>query len=250
MEKDNSIKKFIDKINSMSGKYSRWEILNDLVTMYAISLANTCDRKRAEEREKEYLRIVAKYTKAELDDFTSLAAMVIVALEENPDQDFLGDVYMRLRIADKVRGQYFTPYPMSRCMAQIVWNGDSTEEDTIINEPACGSGVNLITIANTMKDHNFNYQQKAYFVAQDIDPLVAKMCYIQISLLGCPGVVIIGDTLLGKFEEKDYWYTPFHFIYGMGILRRRKQKSEEESERKKEEEQKEDDWLLKAVGII
>ena len=48
-----------------------------------------------------------------------------------------------------------------------------------------------------------NYQQNAYFVAQDIDPLVAKMCYIQLSLLGCPGVVIIGNTLEGEQAKES-----------------------------------------------
>ena len=27
------------------------------------------------------------------------------------------------------------------------------------------------------------------------------MCYIQMSLMGCPGVVIIGDTLVGNIED-------------------------------------------------
>ena len=62
------------------------------------------------------------------------------------------------------------------------------------------------------------------FIAQDIDSLVAKMCYIQMSLMGCPGVVIIGDTLVGNTEDMEKWYTPFHYIFGVGILYRKKMK--------------------------
>ena len=36
----------------------------------------------------------------------------------------------------------------------------------------------------------------ALYVAQDIDRTAALMCYIQLSLLGCAGYVVIGDSLL------------------------------------------------------
>ena len=45
------------------------------------------------------------------------------------------------------------------------------------------------------------------------------MCYIQLSLLGCAGYVVVGDTLSNPIEgdvlfpdEKEgqeFWYTPF-----------------------------------------
>lgn len=34
------------------------------------------------------------------------------------------------------------------------------------------------------------------YVAQDIDRTAALMCYLQLSLLGCAGYVVVGDTLL------------------------------------------------------
>ena len=48
LESTNYSKEFIDKINCMSGKYSRWGIFQDLITMMAISMANACDRWRDE----------------------------------------------------------------------------------------------------------------------------------------------------------------------------------------------------------
>lgn len=120
-------------------------------------------------------------------------------------------------------------------------------------EPTCGSGANLIAIANLMREKKFNYQQNAYFVAQDIDPLVAKMCYIQLSLLGCPGVVIIGNTLEGRAGEREYWYTPFHFVFGIGILARKRRQEEAKKEiviDKAEVAESDTDGLLRAVGII
>ena len=126
---------------------------------------------------------------------------------------------------------------------------DFKDEPQIVNEPACGSGVNLIALANVMKEKGINYQRNVYFVAQDIDPLVAKMCYIQMSLLGMPGIVIVGDTLASPMKG-EYWLTPFHFVFGIAILQRYKKKQEQEIESQQEEKTDLDnDWLLELVGI-
>lgn len=48
------------------------------------------------------------------------------------------------------------------------------------------------------------------------------MCYVQLSLLGCPGYVIIGDSLVNPpdttklpnpevFDGKT-WYTPMYYV--------------------------------------
>ena len=60
---------------------------------------------------------------------------------------------------------------------------------------------------------------QALFVAQDVDTTVALMCYIQLSLLGCAGYVVIGNTLtepqtgnvLFGEESSRCWYTPMFF---------------------------------------
>ena len=246
MESTNYSKEFIDKINCMSGKYSRWAIFQDLITMIAITMANAYDKRQAKEREEEYMSIIHRYNKSDQETFPEMAGIIISAFDHNPDQDFLGDIYMQLSLADKMKAQYFTPYHLSKAMSKMVLTEDMVDLP-LINEPACGSGANL------MKEREFNYQQNAYFVAQDIDPLVAKMCYIQLSLLGCPGVVIIGNTLEGRAGEREYWYTPFHFVFGIGILARKRRQEEAKKAiviDKEEEAESDTDGLLRAVGII
>ena len=46
-------------------------------------------------------------------------AIVVEALERNPDQDFLGRLYMSLELGNHWKGQFFTPYDVCRCMAEI-----------------------------------------------------------------------------------------------------------------------------------
>jgi len=42
------------------------------------------------------------------------------------------------------------------------------------------------------------------------------MCYIQLSLLGCAGYVIVGNTLTTPptepLENQNVWYTPLYFL--------------------------------------
>lgn len=115
-----------------------------------------------------------------------------------------------------------------------------------VNDPCCGAGCMLIAFTNVCKnDLDINYQQSVLFVAQDIDSVVAKMCYIQISLLGCPGYVVIGNLLsypvCGSVIEPSYkrpeniWYTPLYFTDTWTLRRIRSwngnyQKEEKESE--------------------
>lgn len=50
-----------------------------------------------------------KYNKQEQKLFPELAAYVVMALEDNPEQDFLGSVFMELNLGNKSTSQFFTP---------------------------------------------------------------------------------------------------------------------------------------------
>ena len=88
-----------------------------------------------------------------------------------------------------------------------------------IADMACGAGATLIAAAETMRDMGLNYQRQALFVGQDIDEVTALMCYIQLSLLGCSGYVVIGDSLINPItgttlfgeDTERCWYTPMFF---------------------------------------
>ena len=82
------------------------------------------------------------------------------------------------------------------------------------SDPACGAGALLIAFANSARAHGVNYQEKVLFVAQDIDATAAKMCYIQLTLLGCSACIIIGDSLVkpGFHPDNEVYYTPMYFL--------------------------------------
>ena len=220
MEKRDYQKEFCSLIDRHASRYSRWQIWNDFLYLSAAALANVFPIPEREEREKQYLSVIGRYTAEEQKIFPEMLTIVTLALDENPEQDFLGSLYHRLELQQEQKGQFFTPYDISRFMAEIQFAGRNEKEELeqngyiSVNDPACGAGAMLIAFANATKRNGLNYQKQVLFVAQDIDHTAAMMCYIQLSLLGCPAVVIIGDTLVKPMfhPDNEVWYTPFYHL--------------------------------------
>lgn len=180
---------------------STWEAWADFVAMSATTIANGFDREGPthDEREQQYIKTIKRYSRAEQEIFPKLFAVMVEALEAEPDQDFLGEMFMGLELGNHWKGQFFTPYNVCRLMSEITI---TDLEDRIekkgwvgINDPCCGAGALLIAARNTMV-RNKRGPRDALYVAQDIDRTAALMCYIQLSLLGCAGYVVVGDSLL------------------------------------------------------
>ncbi len=213
-------KEFCTLMEKFAFSHSKWQVWNDFLNLSAISLANVVPTPEKEEREEKYLSIINSYQEKEQEIFPQLLNLVVMALEENPGQDFLGSLYHHLELHQEQKGQFFTPYHICEFMAEIQFPNKGTDEMMkkkhyiSVNDPACGAGAMLIAFANVAKRHGINYQKHVLFVAQDIDRTAAMMCYIQMSLLGCPAVVVIGDSLTKPFPNSDNeaWYTPFYYL--------------------------------------
>ena len=219
-------REFIKLFDSMCGKHSRYEVWADFVLMTAIEISNAVDSVHREDRNNIYANVIAKYTEAEREPFASMFGHIVLGMEDSPDQDFLGELYMNLNLGNDHAGQFFTPYSVCRAMAEMTFADIKSRVEekgwVSVNDPACGAGATLIAFANYCLNQGVNYQQHCLFVAQDIDYTVACMCYIQLSLLGCPGYVVIGNTLtnpgisydvrgLIPVDDGNVWYTPMYF---------------------------------------
>jgi type I restriction-modification system DNA methylase subunit len=130
--------------------------------------------------------------------------------------DVLGELYMELGMHNKWHGQFFTPKHIAGLMAKLT---EPKKEDVekrgfiVATDQCCGSGVLLIEFADNCKNIGINFQQDVLFVGQDIDPVVARMCHIQMSILGMPGYVKIGDSLNPK-DSDQILFTPFYVLSG------------------------------------
>jgi len=203
----------------LSERHGRHEVWSDFVTMSACALSNAGDKRFFQEREEMYLAAVKRYTKDEADMLAQMLGYVIMAFEENPEQDFLGEMFSGLNLHNEWKGQFFTPYHIGSFMAAI--NIESAKEELkqkdyiTVNDCCCGAGCLLIAFANEARKAKIDFQNRVIFVAQDLDFTAAMMCYIQLSLLGCKAIVKVGNYLTDPFvpadlEGKDVWYTPMY----------------------------------------
>ena len=222
--KIDSKKEFLRVFNQLTHRHRSWDVWRDFIVMYACALSNPIDKEHYDEREALYLRTIKKYNKQEQPLFSELAAHTVMALEENPEQDFLGSIFMSLNLGNQHNGQFFTPYHVCELMAEVTMRDSVTriEEDgyITINDPCCGAGATLIAGVHAARKRlekvGYNYQNHILVVAQDIDQTVALMCYIQLSLLGVAGYIKVGNSLTDPITENDskenYWFTPMYFF--------------------------------------
>lgn len=214
---------FVRRIMALSPRHSLWEVWSDFITMFACALSNRFDGAHFEKREALYKRLIMKYDDKERMVFPELVADVVAAMEENPEQDFLGSVYMEMNLGNDHAGQFFTPYDVCRLMASIGGQGTALQVVqtgyTVLNDCACGAGATLIAACHEAGKQlalfGRNWQNHVLVTAQDIDFNVGLMCYIQLSLIGAAGYVKIGDTIADPMRDGDsnenYWYTPMYF---------------------------------------
>lgn len=223
-EKQKNIVRIMD---GLIGAYSRWDIWRDFIIMSAVSIANIIGGPYWDKREELYLAHAGKYSKQDLLAFSAMYSEIVAAMEDDPEHDFLGELFMVLGMGNEWKGQVFTPYSLCRMIAAMTYGKDIEERIRqdgwiTVSDPACGAGALLIAFANECWRREINYQTSVLFVAQDIDFLAGCMCYIQLSLMGCPGYVVIDDTLLHPSMSHDrrgllpqdspnVWYTPMYF---------------------------------------
>ena len=216
---------FAKKLLNLSPRYHTWEVWSDFIVMFAVALSNVFDKSHFEEREAMYMKIIEKYNEKERIVFPELIAEVLQALEKEPEQDFLGSVYMELELGNHWIGQFFTPYSVCELMAEI-YTGTVIEQINqsgyvTLNDCACGAGATLIAGVHAIK-HRLEkaksplcWQNHVLVTAQDIDFTTGMMCYIQLSLIGCAGYIKIGDTITDPMCDSDdlskYWFTPMYF---------------------------------------
>ena len=214
-------KEFLRVFKQLTSRHRAWDIWRDFIIMFACAISNSLDKSHYDEREKRYLKIIKKYNKQEQNLFPELTAHTVMALEENPEKDFLGGIFMELNLGNGSNGQFFTPYHVCDLMAKMAMTESVVQEINekgyiTICDSCCGAGATLIAgiheARRQLEKENLNYQNHVLVVGQDIDEIVALMCYIQLSLLGVAAYIKIGNNFTEPIDPNDnYWFTPIYF---------------------------------------
>lgn len=208
-------KKFIsDSIRKLGAKYGTYEAFKDVVICLAYSFANATYFK--EEREKEYLRIINKYSKEEQQLFPQiLTALVNEYTKSTEPIDILGDIYENLNLIKKDSSQFFTPLEICDLIARVTTTKDDTENTIkekgyiVISDSTCGSGRILYAAYNELLDKKVP-NNKILLQGDDLDLTCCCMTYIQLSLMGANAVIHHQNTL--TMDRYDTFYTISFFM--------------------------------------
>ncbi|WP_337263710.1 MULTISPECIES: N-6 DNA methylase [unclassified Serratia (in: enterobacteria)] len=201
---------FVSLFKETARNHHRYEVFRDFAEMAALAMQNAF--LKSPTLEKEYLAIAGRYKPDDIQRMTRLLGCLAGALECQYG-DFLGQIFMELDIGSEHMGQFFSPYDLSQLMASVT-AGDvaqqlEREPFIMLDEPAVGAGSMVIAFAEVMMEQGINPQQALFARCTDIDPIAAHMCYLQLSYLGIPAEVIIGNTLtlvVRKTFKTPLWY--------------------------------------------
>ena len=204
-------KQFASVFRQTAKYMRRSEVFRDFITLVASGLDMA--RIRSPENIENSRRICERYQPDDLDAMRHLYCLLVEGLA-GETHDFLGALYMEQELGADEMGQYFSPSSISRLMAGILMPG---AQETIkregwmpLDEPACGSAGMVIAFAYWMADAGYNPSEQLYATCTDIDPMVADMAFIQLSLLGIPAKVVTGNTLTLKANRVRY--TPVYYF--------------------------------------
>lgn len=159
-----------------------------------------------ESTKKEITNIETQYTEDEFKKLQACMSLLDQCYQNTGFCDLIGELSTMMGMLNKSTGQFFTPYYISRFMAEITGIGAANEEDhRSVMDPTCGAGAMLIAYADTMQRHGIPLEE-TYYTGADIDRFCVAMTYVQLCEFGLAGVVHWSDSV--KNEIWESWFTP------------------------------------------
>lgn len=203
-------KEFIKCLESIEYGKNNYDVFQDFLNVATLSFHNIIAKDK--KIEQEYLNIIERYKNNK--KFAELLVITTLALEQQI-HDFLGDVFMSAGFGNARSGQFFTPYNLSKMMAELII-GDNFKEQVekdgyfTLSEPCCGAGGMIIAMSDIMLEKGYNPQKDLRFQGIDIDLKCCQMTYIQTSLLGLRGEVLHANTI--SLETWQRFITPMTYL--------------------------------------
>ncbi len=228
MKKDEKLdyqKEFQKEFENMCYKQglNRKDAWSTLMQMFACTLSNITEPRKDVREEREKLFEECKSRLGGQDIPALLLSYLMLALAENPNQDFLGDMYMKLSMGEKAWGQCFTPYHICSLMARLTVDAPdeaiAKEGFATVLDSCVGGGAMLIAAAQILRESGYKPETQMIAVGQDIDRTAVSMAFVQLAIIGCPAVIVCDDALARPYTgnplfvdtNSNYWYTPALF---------------------------------------
>lgn len=208
---------FIKRLEALDRSKHTAEKFRDFCELAYCAYAKlTAGPERAGKLEERYMQIVSTYR--DKDDIRAMPEMLaIAALNIAPGScDFFGGIAGEVGVLDAKAGQFFTPYEVSRMMAEIsLQNAAPIIEENgfvTISEPTAGAGSMLLAAADVLSHRGYDPAQHMLAHAADISTLCYHMCFLQLTMRGIPALVERANSLsLERFEAA--WTPPVMPFY-------------------------------------
>lgn len=194
------------------------KLISDVFECGALAISNLVDFTKYDEREERYKQIMNTYKPQERELIAEIfgkifALLSSVVYDDGEFNDYLGELFMRCNQGEKRAGQFFTPYHVSKFMAEITVTDSEIKNGEIItvNDCCCGGGGMLVAAVDVLKNrYGVNYARDCFIDAGDIDERCVHMTYLQLSLAGVPAIIKHQDALSRKLWS--VWKTPAYLF--------------------------------------
>jgi hypothetical protein len=195
------VSQFVKVLNGIDQSKSRTEVFADFCELSYCALAKVAcpSEEQRDALEQQYMGVVARYRNK--DDVRKMPELLAFALEaiHVGGMDFLGAVAGELGVLDARLGQFFTPYHVSRMMAEIsltdVANTIEANGFVTVSEPAVGAGGMVIAVADVIEGLGFDPACHLWVEATELSHTTYYMGFIQINARGVAGKITCGNSL-------------------------------------------------------
>lgn len=194
-------KEFVRLINDIDRSKYRTEVFSDFCEMGYCALAKKASpfTEQQDALEAQYMEVVGRYR--DKDDVRKMPELLGIALGEigKGGCDFLGMVAGEIGALDSRLGQFFTPYEVSRLMAEINLSGVDQMIDEqgfiTLQEPAAGAGGMLMAVADVIEGKGHNLETTVWIEAVELSRSTFHMCYLQCAARGLAGKIVCGNSI-------------------------------------------------------
>lgn len=206
-----AVKEFVRALGEIDRSKRRTEVFADFCEMAYCALAKPAQphTDQRDALEAQYMQAVARYRSK--DDVRRMPAMMGLAMKTiaGGGVDFMGQVAAEIGALDAGLGQFFTPYEVSRLMAEMNL-GDAAsivaaKGFITLCEPAAGAGGMMLAAADTLERLNVDLSD-VWMEGTELSRRTFHMLYVQVAARGIAGRMICGNSLSG--ETFAHAFTP------------------------------------------
>lgn len=207
-----AVTEFLRALDGFDRSKTRIEIFRIFCEMAYCAIAK-CASPWPDQRDRletDYMRCVGLFRNPDdvrrMPEMLGIAALAIAG----GGIDFIGEVAGEIGALDAKLGQFFTPYEVSRLMAEISLGDAAAQIEAkgfiTVSEPAAGAGGMVLAMADALERQGRDPARHVWVEAVELSRSTFHMAYIQIASRGIAGRIIHGNSL--TMEIYDQAFTP------------------------------------------